>query len=116
MTSKRIAFFGATGGEYHFPPTTSMLMVMSGCTLAALWRALGAGHHCRALVRSPEKLRNLLKKHRLDEASNLEIVKGDVTDTRAVLETLRFSGGAVEIILCGIGKSFTLFHTTTDSY
>ncbi|KAA8651636.1 hypothetical protein EYZ11_004888 [Aspergillus tanneri] len=82
-----IAFFGATGG----------------CTLACLIPSLEAGHRCSALVRSPQKLKDLLPAT-LASAANLRIIQGSIADAPAVQDTLSTPEGyLVDLIVCGIG-------------
>ncbi|KAJ3533722.1 hypothetical protein NM208_g7858 [Fusarium decemcellulare] len=93
-TKPTIACFGATGG----------------CVAAALASALKEGHHCTALARTPEKLRNLLTTgHGIPSATvdqYLAIYQGDVKDLAAVAKTLvnPMNGNLlVDVILSGVG-------------
>ncbi|EPE27426.1 NAD(P)-binding Rossmann-fold containing protein [Glarea lozoyensis ATCC 20868] len=90
-TLPTLAFFGATG-----------LSALTTLTLA-----LKAGHNCRALVRTPQKLLDLLASSAIpsDQISqNLVIITGDIRDPAAVSKTL-FSATdeVVDIIISGIG-------------
>ncbi|KAJ5578095.1 uncharacterized protein N7459_007059 [Penicillium hispanicum] len=87
-----LAFFGATGG----------------CTIHSLVPSLNAGYKCRALVRSPQKLEDmLLQQHGLSESTlktNLTMVKGNVNDVAAVRQALVGPDNQpVDLIISGIG-------------
>lgn len=91
-----IAFFGSTGGT----------------TAGLLAQCLKSGHHCTALARTPSKLETLLtsEAHSVPDStlkSQLQIVKGSITDAEAVQTVLRGPqgtiGGCVDIVFSGIG-------------
>ncbi|EMD00239.1 hypothetical protein BAUCODRAFT_145536 [Baudoinia panamericana UAMH 10762] len=88
--SRRVAFFGATGG----------------CTNACLFNTLEGGHYASVLVRSPEKLQEQLKKRGISNnvvEKRLHIVQGDVRDVETVKQVLRYGSEGVDTIISGIG-------------
>ncbi|KAL4803993.1 hypothetical protein BDV18DRAFT_162403 [Aspergillus unguis] len=75
MNKPTLAFFGATGG----------------CTLACLAPALEAGYNCVALVRTPQKLTNLLVARNIPASllsQHLTLIEGSTEDTTAIHKTL----------------------------
>ncbi|KAL2832457.1 hypothetical protein BDW59DRAFT_105294 [Aspergillus cavernicola] len=91
MDKPTLAFFGATGG----------------CTLACLAPALEAGYNCIALVRTPEKLTNLLKTRNIPASTistHLTLIEGSTTDLDAINRTLFPEDlPPVEMIISGVG-------------
>ncbi|KAK4053995.1 hypothetical protein OIO90_003640 [Microbotryomycetes sp. JL221] len=87
-SGRPVAFLGATGG----------------CTFACLVRTLTAGIECRALVRTPSKLWDMLKSRKeLDQTkivTLLTIVQGDAKDPDAVKQLLSVEP---RLIVFGIG-------------
>ncbi|KAJ5733764.1 hypothetical protein N7493_002550 [Penicillium malachiteum] len=91
-TLSTLAFFGATGG----------------CTIHRFAPALNAGYNCTALVRSPQKLQDMLRQqHGVSESTlqnHLTIVQGDVTDVTVVRQALYGPHTQpVDLIISGIG-------------
>lgn len=90
MSSKRIAFFGATGD----------------CAGYCLANALKAGFSCSALARSPEKLSDSMIAKGVsqeDIKQHLTIVQGDAKNLEAVKKTLTLDNNVVDLIISGIG-------------
>lgn len=91
--TKSYAFFGSTGG----------------CANACLRSALQNGYKCRALVRTPEKLKSMLKDGGITDTlldSKLTVIKGDVRDVEAVTSTLVDENHEIiSWIVSGIGAS-----------
>ncbi|GAA6032583.1 hypothetical protein JCM8097_004827 [Rhodosporidiobolus ruineniae] len=88
MSNETIAFLGATGG----------------CTLAALVRTLNAGIDARALVRTPSKLVDLLRKRGVSQAiidAHLTVLEGNAKDVEAVKQL--FAGPQVSLVVFGVG-------------
>ncbi|KAJ5621602.1 hypothetical protein N7528_006385 [Penicillium herquei] len=101
-TLPTLAFFGATGG----------------CTIHCLAPALNAGYNCTALVRSPQKLQDMLRQqHGVSESTlqkNLTIVQGDVTNVTVVRQALyRPHEQPVDLIVSGIGVDPTICASAT---
>ncbi|KAF5003884.1 hypothetical protein FDECE_9589 [Fusarium decemcellulare] len=91
-------------------PTIACFGATGGCVAAALAGALKEGHHCTALARTPEKLRNLLTtEHSIPPATvdqYLAIYRGDVKDPAAVAKALvnpTNKNLLVDVILSGVG-------------
>ncbi|KAK4699895.1 hypothetical protein P7C70_g6360, partial [Phenoliferia sp. Uapishka_3] len=89
--STTIGFVGATGG----------------CALACLVKCLQTGVHCRALVRTPDKLTSLLlaevDKKTINE--HLTIIPGNAKDESAVAKMLHtHAGDFVGKIVFGVGE------------
>lgn len=87
QSTKSLAFFGSTGG----------------CALAALDNSLRAGYCVSALVRSAQKLKDMLSK--TTPTANLRIVEGDalqVDDAKRVLVDEK-TGLFVDTIIYGLG-------------
>ncbi|KAM3414543.1 hypothetical protein BST61_g9702 [Cercospora zeina] len=93
--NKTLAFFGATGG----------------CAGTCLALALNAGYHSTALVRTPSKLRDILKTKDVSEATMtkyLTILQGNATDPAAVRRTIApetKGGQVVDMIINGVGAT-----------
>lgn len=94
---RTIAFLGATGG----------------CAGACLATALNDGFTCRALARTPAKLRASLQTIGISEAamSNLTILEGNAKDVNSLKSLLQADSGIVDTIVFGIGAAPVLrFH------
>ncbi|KAK4502492.1 hypothetical protein PRZ48_005917 [Zasmidium cellare] len=90
MSTRTIAFFGATGG----------------CANPCLAKTIEEGFNAIALVRSPAKLKNQLKERTISGDvldQRLIIVEGDVRDAEAVGKVLENSGKGVDVVISGIG-------------
>lgn len=91
MSTPTVAFFGATGGV----------------TNAILIHTLLAGYKAVALVRTPQKLRDLLTSQDVsgELLNNLTILEGDALDVAAVKRTLTASGPQTlpTVIVTGLG-------------
>ena len=85
-TKRKLAFFGATGG----------------CANACLAAALTAGYQCRALARTPSRLREMLVQRGVGKevlSSYLRIVEGDVRDLDAVKQVIE----GADVIVSAVG-------------
>lgn len=103
MSTKPLAFFGATGE-------------CAGHCLAA---SLKGGYNCTALARTPSKLTASMEAKGVPASvldTNLTIIQGDVRDVEAVKRTLQpHSGrGLCEVIVVGIGAYPTLKPSLTN--
>jgi putative NADH-flavin reductase len=90
MSTKTLAFFGATGD-------------CAGFCLAA---ALKENYDCIALARTPEKLSQSMTAKGVSQdalSSRLTIIKGDIRDIEAVKQVLVLNGKVVDTIISGIG-------------
>ncbi|KAJ8605960.1 hypothetical protein MRB53_041253 [Persea americana] len=90
MSTRTIAFFGATGG----------------CANSCLAKTIEHGFNAIALVRSPEKLKGQLSDRKVSidvVEQRLVIVKDDVRDAEAVGKVLDNDGKGVDVIISGIG-------------
>ncbi|KAM0787323.1 hypothetical protein ACM66B_007096 [Microbotryomycetes sp. NB124-2] len=99
-SAQPIAFLGATGG----------------CTFAALTRTLEAGIPCRTLVRTPQKLWDMINNSRspIDKtkvASLLTIVQGDAKNLESVKELLSVKP---KLIVFGVGGTPTIQMSITS--
>ncbi|ORY73642.1 hypothetical protein BCR35DRAFT_314946 [Leucosporidium creatinivorum] len=86
-TQAPVAFFGATGG----------------CALACLVRTLNAGIDSRALVRTPQKLLDLLAARGVSSAKiekHLVLLQGNALDVEAVKQVFTVE---VSLVIFGIG-------------
>ncbi|KAI0180625.1 NAD(P)-binding protein [Hypoxylon sp. FL1284] len=95
-TTMAIAFLGAS----------------TGVGLAALTRALAAGHTCVALCRKPAKLTS-----RFPAAAhpNLRVVEGNAHDAAAVAQCLRITPSRlVDAVVSSVGGAFVLSRMTLD--
>ncbi|KAF2261305.1 hypothetical protein CC78DRAFT_500327 [Lojkania enalia] len=102
-----IAFFGATGG----------------CTGSSLAHALREGHSCTALVRTPEKLRDILTSQysipTSTIAAQLTIHVGDIKDPNVVSKAIvspNQSSHLVDIIYSGIGGTPVLGNSIREPF
>ncbi|KAK6350402.1 hypothetical protein TWF718_003594 [Orbilia javanica] len=100
QTTKTVAFFGATGGT----------------ALAALELSLQAGYQCSALVRSADKLREMLSSN--TPTANLRIIQGDALKPEPVRETLidPSTGTVVDTIVYGLGGRPTSLNPLTAKF
>ncbi|KAI1770444.1 NAD(P)-binding protein [Hypoxylon cercidicola] len=92
--------------------TIAFLGASTGIGLAALTRALAAGHTCIALCRKPAKLTE-----RFPAAShpNLHVVEGNAHDVAAVSRCLRSEQQQpVDVVVSSIGGAFILSKMTLD--
>ncbi len=90
MTTKTVAFFGASGGV----------------GLSVLRQTLAAGHHGIALCRTPSKLTGVL---RPESTPNLTVVEGNVHDVAAVSRCLVTpEGRLVDEIVFTVGARFVM--------
>ncbi|KAF2004628.1 hypothetical protein P154DRAFT_519126 [Amniculicola lignicola CBS 123094] len=94
MSRPTTAFFGATGGS----------------TSSALAHALRDGHTCTALVRTPQKLADMLKtKYSISSStidSLLTVIAGDIRDLTAITKALvspTNPSNLVDNIITGVG-------------
>ncbi|CAK1367964.1 uncharacterized protein RHO25_012833 [Cercospora beticola] len=93
--NKTLAFFGATGG----------------CAGTCLALALNAGYHSTALVRTPQKLKDVLKTKNVSEdtiGKYLTILEGNATDPAGIRRTIApedNGGRIVDIIINGVGAA-----------
>ncbi|KAF2720284.1 hypothetical protein K431DRAFT_285949 [Polychaeton citri CBS 116435] len=95
MTSKQIAFLGATGD----------------CAGFCLANALKAGYNCTALARTPQKLSDSLIAKGVSEddiSQHLTIVEGNAKDIEAMKKVLTRNNTVVDLIVSGIGGTPTL--------
>ncbi|KAI1410627.1 NAD(P)-binding protein [Hypoxylon sp. FL1857] len=92
---KTIAFFGASGGV----------------GLAALSRALAAGHTCIALCRTPSKLTDRFPE---DKHPNLVVIQGNAHDASAVARCLLGREQPADTIVSSIGGVFQFSCMTID--
>ncbi|KAL6231009.1 hypothetical protein BDW75DRAFT_54716 [Aspergillus navahoensis] len=90
-TKPTLSFFGATGG----------------CTLACLAPALQAGYHCIALVRTPQKLTDLLIAKGIAPSTlstHLTLIEGSTSDLSAIKATIFPSTSpSPAMIISGVG-------------
>lgn len=92
MSTRTVAFLGATGG----------------CANACLALTLQHGHCATALARSREKLIQQLQDRGFSQSAieeRLKIVVGDVKDMTKVREVLSNEAKSVDTIISGIGRS-----------
>ncbi|KAF4982525.1 hypothetical protein FZEAL_1876 [Fusarium zealandicum] len=97
MTSKTIAFFGATGG----------------CGLSALKLAVENNYTCIALCRNPDKLSAIFP----DNPSNLHAIKGNAHDAEAVASCLADPANPsrlVDTVCFTIGSPFNFSKLTSE--
>ncbi|KAF4462842.1 NAD(P)-binding domain [Fusarium albosuccineum] len=97
MSSKTIAFFGASGG----------------CGLAALRLAVGNNHTCIALCRNPDKLSAVFPSN----PPNLHLVKGNAHDADVVASCLvnpNDPSRLVDMLCFTVGSVFNFTKLTTD--
>ncbi|ORY08783.1 hypothetical protein BCR34DRAFT_616207 [Clohesyomyces aquaticus] len=106
-SKQTIAFFGATGG----------------CAGTALAAALRDGYTCTALVRTPEKLRNILTNEHGISSVTLEnlltIHSGNVRDTSAVQKALVSPANPsilVDTIVFGVGAAAKMKASLTQPF
>ncbi|EGX42948.1 hypothetical protein AOL_s00215g897 [Orbilia oligospora ATCC 24927] len=100
QATKTVAFFGATGGT----------------ALAALELSLRAGYQCSAIVRSAEKLKEMLSND--TPTANLRIVQGDALQPEPVREVLvdPSTGTVVDTIIYGLGGRPTSLNPLTAKF
>ncbi|KAK6535057.1 hypothetical protein TWF281_006355 [Arthrobotrys megalospora] len=98
--TKTIAFFGATGGT----------------ALAALELSLRAGYNCSAIVRSADKLKEMLSK--TTPTTNLRVIEGDALKPEPVREVLvdPSTGTVVDTIIYGLGARPTSLNPLTAKF
>ncbi|KAI1467935.1 NAD(P)-binding protein [Daldinia caldariorum] len=99
MTSKTVAFFGASTGIGH----------------SALKHSLAAGYQCIALCRNPSKLTSVLTR---ESWPNLQVVQGNAHDTAAVSRCLKASDNKLvdEIVFTIGGKPIPAKMTIDDPH
>ncbi|KAI1477413.1 NAD(P)-binding protein [Daldinia eschscholtzii] len=99
MSSKTVAFFGAS----------------TGIGRSALKHSLAAGHQCIALCRNPSKLTSVLTN---ENAPNLKVVQGNAHDPAAVSRCLKASNDKLvdEIVFTIGGKPIPSKMTIDDPH